>query len=64
MEVGEVKRSMMEERRGIEGRLYKVEEELVGKKYMLEKYEKILQEKDNKMREGNVRQEHALLDEI
>lgn len=64
MEISEVKRKMMEQRRAIEAKLYQVEEELLAKNFLIEKQERLLEEKKGKTEAEKINSENALLEEI
>lgn len=64
MEISEVKRKMMEQRRAIEAKLYQVEEELLAKNFLIDKHERLLEEKKGKTVAENINSENALLEEV
>lgn len=62
MEAGEARRKMGEEKRELEGRLAKCEEELLAKRYMLERYEKMIKEQGQGEEKRNGREQGLLME--
>lgn len=60
MEIAEVKRKMMEQKRELDAKLFQADEQLLAKKHMLEKYERIIDEAKSKSLNESNKQEIAI----